>query len=57
MKGVINLNKKDYCKCKNSSGVHTVTDNWYQYDVCNDCGKILEDGIRPLNDNGDINVY
>lgn len=29
-------------------------DSWYQYDVCNDCRKVLEDGIRPIDDNGDI---
>lgn len=44
----------DFCKCKNRSGVYTDFDDWYQYDICNDCNKILEDGIRPLNDNGDI---
>ena len=43
----------DYCKCKNPSSVHTETDDWYQYDVCNDCGKKLEDGIRQIDDNGD----
>lgn len=44
----------DFCKCKKPSGVHTVCDDWKQYDFCNDCGKVLEDGIRPLEDNGDI---
>ena len=47
------MNLYDCCKCKNSSGIHTEIDNWYQYDICNDCGKIIEDGIRPINDNGD----
>lgn len=47
------MDLKDYCKCNISSGVHTEIDNYYQYDICNDCGKVLEDGIRPLDDNGD----
>lgn len=47
------MNLSDYCKCKKSSGCHTEVDNWYQYDICNDCGKVLEDGIRSINDNGD----
>lgn len=48
------MDLKHFCKCKNRSGVHTEIDNWYQYDICNDCNKILEDGIRPLDDNSDI---
>ena len=48
------MDLKDYCKCTNRSGVHTDITDWYQYDVCNDCGKILEDGIRQLDDNGDF---
>lgn len=47
------MNLHDYCKCKNSSGSHTEFNSWYQYDVCNDCGKVLEDGIRNINDNED----
>lgn len=48
------MNNKDYCKCNSRTGVHTETNCDYQYDVCNDCGKVLEDGIRPIDDNGDI---
>lgn len=44
----------DYCKCNSRTGVHTETDEWYQYDICNNCGKVLKDGIRPIDDNGDI---
>lgn len=47
------MNLSDFCKCQNRSGIHTETDDWYQYDICNDCGKIIEDGIRNINDNGD----
>lgn len=47
------MNLSDFCKCQNRSGVHTETDDWYQYDICNDCGKIIEDGIRNIDDNGD----
>ena len=47
------MNLKDFCKCKNSSGVHTEYNDWYQYDICNDCGKILEDSIRQTDDNGE----
>ena len=45
---------KDYCKCQNRSGNYTETNNWFQYDICNDCNKIIEDGIRSINDNDDI---
>lgn len=48
------MDNKDYCKCNPCTRVHTETDEWYQYDICNDCGKVLEDGIRPIDDNGDI---
>lgn len=47
------MNLSDYCKCEKSSGCHTKIDNWYQYDICNDCEKVLEDGIRNINDNSD----
>lgn len=47
------MDLSDFCKCQNCSGVHTETDDWYQYDICNDCGKIIEDGIRNIDDNGD----
>lgn len=48
------MNLKDYCRCKNRSGVHTETNDWYQYDVCNDCEKVLEDGMRNLNDDSNM---
>lgn len=47
------MNISDFCKCKNRSGIHTETDDWHQYDICNDCAKIIEDGIRNIDDNGD----
>mgnify|MGYP007131982960 CR=1 FL=1 len=47
------MNINDFCQCKNPSSVYTETDNFYQYDICNDCGKVLEDGIRSIDDNGD----
>lgn len=48
------MNPEEFCRCNKPSSVHTEIDDWYQFDVCNDCGKVLEDGIRPLDDNGDI---
>lgn len=48
------MNLNDFCKCKNRSGIYTECDDWYQYDICNDCNKILEDGIRQLDDDGNI---
>lgn len=47
------MNLDDYCRCEKSSGVHTEISDWCQYDVCNDCGKVLEDGFRSIDDNGD----
>lgn len=46
------MNLKDFCKCEKSSSLHTDTNDWYQFDICNDCGKVIEDGVRPINDNG-----
>ena len=48
------MDLKNYCKCENPSGVYTEIDDWYQYDICEDCKKVLEDGIRPIDDNGDF---
>lgn len=48
------MNLYDYCKCTEVHSVHTDFNDWYQFDICNKCGKVLEDSIRPLDDNGDI---
>lgn len=42
-------NKIEYCTCKNSNSVHTEFNDWYEWDVCNDCNKMIEDSIRELN--------
>lgn len=46
------MNIRDFCNCEKHSSIYTVCDDWYQYDICSDCEKVLEDGIRPLDDNG-----
>lgn len=33
----------DYCQCEKSSSVYSDTDNWGCWDVCSDCGKVIED--------------
>ncbi len=52
------MNNKDYCKCKKSSAVTTDFNDFYEYDICCDCGKIIEDSFRPLNHyDGEDHVY
>jgi len=43
------MQEKDFCKCKNIGKITSSFDDWYEYDICCNCGKIIEDSIRPLN--------
>lgn len=43
------MQEKDYCKCKNIGKVTSSFDDWYEFDICCNCGKIIEDSFRPLN--------
>ena len=48
----------DYCKCKNVSKITTDYNDFYEFDICCTCGKILEDSYRPLNHfDGEDNVF
>lgn len=38
-----------YCQCKSLTKVYTDFDDWYQFDHCYECKKIIEDSIEPLN--------
>lgn len=38
-----------FCECKNSSSISTKTGEWGQWDICNDCGKELEDSYQDYN--------
>lgn len=38
-----------YCQCKSISRVYTDYNNWYQFDRCCHCDKIIESSIEPLN--------
>lgn len=38
-----------FCSCKKSSSIHTETDDFMQWDVCNDCCKVIEDSMQYLN--------
>lgn len=43
------MDKKDYCQCKNITKVTTGFDDFNEYDICCNCGKIIEDSFRSLN--------
>ena len=48
----------DYCKCSNVNEVTTSFNDFYEFDICCSCGKILEDSCRPLNHfDGEYHVY
>lgn len=40
---------EDFCKCKHSSSITSVTGEWGYWDVCCDCNKPLEDGFHYYN--------
>lgn len=39
----------EYCKCKNSSGVYSPTNDFGYWDVCKDCDKVIEDSYEYFN--------
>ncbi len=39
----------EYCTCKNSTSITSVTDEFGYWDVCCDCGKPIEDGFHYYN--------
>lgn len=39
----------EYCQCKNSRSVTTEFNDWFQWDVCCNCGKEIEMSREPLN--------
>ena len=40
---------KEYCQCNLHTKVTSDFDDWYKFDLCCTCGKIIEDSIEPLN--------
>ena len=40
---------REYCQCAHSSSVTTAFNDWYQWNVCFDCGKEIEDSRELLN--------
>ena len=43
-------NMKTYCACGNPSRIVTTEFNdWFQWDICCDCGKEIEMSREPLN--------
>lgn len=38
-----------FCQCEHSSSYHTDTNDWGQWDVCNDCNKPIEDSFEYYN--------
>ena len=52
------MNNKDYCKCKKSTAVTTKFNDFYEYDICCDRGKVIEGSYRDLNHyDGEDHVY
>lgn len=39
----------EYCSCQDIQSVHTETDDFYQWDVCDKCNKPIEDSMQSLN--------
>lgn len=40
------MENKDYCKCKEVNSVSSEIGEWGYWDVCNDCGKVIEDSFE-----------
>lgn len=52
------MDTNDYCTCKHCSSVSSECDDWNEWDVCCDCGKVIEDSYRSLNHyDGEDHVY
>lgn len=52
------MEDQDYCTCDHSSSISSEFNDWYECDICNDCGKIIEDSFRELNYyDGEDHVY
>ena len=39
----------DYCKCKSVGTVTSDFNDYYEFDICCNCGKIIENSFRELN--------
>ncbi len=39
----------EFCKCEQTSSVHTETNDIGQWDVCNICNKPMEDSFEYFN--------
>ena len=39
----------EYCQCQNPCSVTTEFNDWFQWDVCCNCGKEIEMSREPLN--------
>ena len=40
--------KIEYCTCENLKSVHSENDDFMRWDVCDDCGKVLEFSFESL---------
>lgn len=38
--------EQEYCKCENSSSVYSESNELGFWDVCTDCGKVIEDSFE-----------
>ena len=55
-------NNNDYCTCKEITSTSTEQDFWGYWEICNVCGKKIEDGFHYENhydgeDHDDIDLY
>lgn len=45
---------KEFCQCKQCSSVYALLCDFGYWDACCDCGKPLEDGYHPYDEEIDI---
>ena len=56
------MSDADYCKCEHSSSIASQVGEFGYWDICCDCGKLLEDGFHYYNhydgeDHDDIDCW
>lgn len=50
--------ENDFCQCEHCSSIYTNFNDWYEWDVCSDCEKPIENSLRELNHyDGDDHVF
>lgn len=45
----MDIKNDNYCRCEKIELAHTDFDDFKRWDVCNTCGKVIEDSIVYFN--------